>query len=169
MKIFKCVICKNPYIGKEKPSNCSYCGVFSRFFQEAGKISDDNPFFDNETENYMLRIYEDKSKNRIFYKKALINIGSEKLKNLVSAFENIENTHIQILEDLGISKNLTEKNPHVYRFEEDNITEVFQRKKSLVNFQKKILKRIYDPSLVVLLDALSEAEEAHLKILENYM
>ncbi|MFW6013801.1 MAG: hypothetical protein ACOCZ6_04055 [Nanoarchaeota archaeon] len=169
MKIFKCRICKNPYLGKESPSNCAYCGVFSKYLKETGRINEEHPYLDNETGNYMLRIYEDKLKNRIFYKEAKKHMINGSLKSLLEIFQRVEETHIKIFEGMGFNKSLPEKRPHVYKFEEDNLTEIFTRKKNSIEFQKKILKRIYDPYLVELLDALSGAEESHLEILEKYM
>lgn len=169
MKIFKCRICKQPYLGKEMPPNCAHCGAFSKYFQEANKIIEEDFSLDEETQNYLKNIYEEKLRNRLFYKEASKSMENEALRSIFEVFKNIEGAHIQILERLGIQENLLEKAPKLYEFEEDNLTESFQRKKNLLDYQQRILKRLFEPFLVELLNSFIEIEESHLKILEEYM
>ena len=39
IKVFRCRICGDPYIGSEAPTQCPFCGAAQRFFIEAGKWS----------------------------------------------------------------------------------------------------------------------------------
>ena len=43
VKVFRCRICGDPYIGTEAPTQCPFCGAPQRFFVEAGKW-DSNEF-----------------------------------------------------------------------------------------------------------------------------
>jgi rubrerythrin len=42
MKFYRCLICGDPYMGKEKPSNCPFCGGSEEYLVEAADWIDEN-------------------------------------------------------------------------------------------------------------------------------
>lgn len=42
MKFYRCLICGDPYMGKEKPSNCPFCGASEEYLVDAADWIDEN-------------------------------------------------------------------------------------------------------------------------------
>lgn len=170
MEIFKCLICKKPYLGKEKPSHCPYCGVLSKHIILAKETTLEEFHIDKAIHTTLQNLIEMKENNIQFFKSAKEKIESYELKELFHLFEEIEKSHRDIISNLGIEESerkIDSKKNQPYDFDEDNLAEAFHRKSSKVDFYKDVHHKISDATISELIAALFEVEEEHIGMLED--
>ncbi len=172
MNIFKCRICKKPFLAKEKPSHCIHCGVLSKNILNSYEELEDDFIMDTETKKLLEILLEEKSKNLEFYRSIKEKTKTKKLKNLFESFEKIEKKHSDIIRQMGIElthKKTKREKETDYNFDEDNIAECFHRKKHLLNNYKEIIKKTREPYIIEVVDAIYLAEKEHVKLIEEFL
>ena len=168
VEVYKCIICKKPYLGDEKPSHCPYCGVYSRYLVLAKEHIHDVSYIDTPTKKHLLQVMEIKIDNIKFYRDLEKKIKDSTLKTMLEALEKIDNRHLKILIDLGLPR-LEEKRGKVkiYSYIEDNIAEMYHRKNNVIKKVKEVNLDIEDPFIKEILLALSDVEKDHIKMIED--
>lgn len=170
MKIFKCIICKKPYLGIEKPSHCPNCGVLSKYINLAKETVVEEFHIEQSVHTILQNLIEIKEKNIQFYSSAKEAIEDYEMKELFHLFEEIEISHREVFKNFGIKdseRNIDSKKNKAYDFDEDNISEALHRKNEKVDFYKDVHHKIQDATISETIAALFEVEEEHISLIED--
>lgn len=168
LEIWKCIICKKPYIGLEKPSHCPNCGVLSRYIARARDDLHEDFYLEPAARKLIEELMQRKAENLKFYGMMPGSLKDAVLKDLFGALQNTADAQIRVIESFGIEKPKV-PGQKIYEFVEDNIAEAFHRKKGMLELYSRLIKEISDPYIVEVLGAFSEAEEEHMHMLEDLM
>ncbi|MFQ6128720.1 MAG: rubredoxin-like domain-containing protein [Thermoplasmata archaeon] len=169
VKVFRCRICGDPYIGIEPPARCPFCGAQIKYFVEAGEW---NPReFDIELSEVARQDLEAALKlelsNTAFYscaenvaKKAGDEYGFAKFK----ALRKVEGEHASaICKFLKISKPSLEAGTCSEDFKE-NTQEGWEREDRAIKAYTTFRDRAIEPRLKEFFGALVEIETDHLDL-----
>ena len=106
MKLWRCQICGDPYLGEEKPKNCPFCGAHERymvtqedFVDRIGAVPD---LTEASKENLEAALSLEIS-NTEFYLCASRKAETDEMKSLFKILSKVESEHADLLcKALGI-------------------------------------------------------------------
>ncbi len=169
VKVFRCRICGDPYIGTEPPSRCPFCGATTQYFVEADKW---NPReFDVELSDQAREDLEAALKlelgNTSFYtcaENVAKNSGNEYGFAKFKSLRKVESEHASaICKFLKISKPPIEAGTCSQEFKE-NTQEGWDREDRAIKAYTKFRDRATEARLKEFFGALVEIETDHLDL-----
>ncbi|MDZ7798682.1 MAG: hypothetical protein U5L76_03645 [Patescibacteria group bacterium] len=97
IKLYRCEICGDAYIGDEAPTNCPFCGAKQKFIKEAkeAKVNFDVELNEKDRAN-VERALEVEISNVAFYKCAEEKTDDEEGKILFKALKKVEAEHASV-------------------------------------------------------------------------
>jgi len=165
VKLFRCRICGDPYIGETKPSRCPFCGAYEKIIVEA---KDYNETFDvvlNEKD----RINSQKAldveiSNSEFYFCAAEMTNDEEGKQLFKALGKVEAEHASIWEKiLKRSKVSIQKSDKCSKSYKTNLKESHERETRAIKFYIQASKESKNQRTKQIFEALVDVEKDHLQ------
>lgn len=168
MKVFRCRICGDPYVGYEKPSNCPFCGAHADFIVDADKWVDENESVNpgEISRKNLEKALELEMSNSAFYKCAAEHAIDTSCEAMFKALGKIEAEHASV-----ISKLLSIPKPDISRIEIyctksdiSNIEESSVREKSASEFYAKATEEAVEPRVKEVFKELVEIEKDHLEL-----
>ena len=169
IKVFRCRICGDPYLGSEAPMQCPFCGAAQRFFIEA-QDWDPNEFnvelsaISKKNLEAALQLeldnasFYDCAKNKA--EEANDNYGLVKFKILMK----VEKEHASAISKfLKISKSELQKQECNADFQA-NSKEGFEREERAIKAYSKFRDEATEPRLKEIFGALVEIETDHLDL-----
>jgi len=168
VKLWRCMICGDPYIGDEPPANCPFCGAHRKYITEANKavVSFDADLSDKEKANAQTSIRKEAS-NAAFYFCAANKTDDAEGKLLFKALAKVEAEHATIWKKIlkldkapGASDGCDTENVK-------NLQESHDRETTTIAFYKKALSETTNPRMKQILSALIEIETDHLELSEE--
>ena len=169
IKVFRCRICGDPYIGEEAPKQCPFCGANQRFFVEAKDWNPDefNVDLSEVSKKNLEAALQLELDNASFYycaknmaDKANDRYGIAKFKALMK----VEHEHASAISKfLKISRPELEK--HVCNADSKaNSREGYQREDRAIKAYVKFRDEAVEPRLKEFFGALVEIETDHLNL-----
>jgi len=169
VKVYRCRICGDPYIGLEAPTRCPFCGADHRFFVEA-KDWDPNEFdveLSDISNKNLEAALELELGNAAFYEcaknvaeKAGDHYSFAKFKTLMK----VEKEHASAISKfLKIPKSDLEKK-QCSNNSTENTKEGFEREDRAIKSYKKFRDEAVEPRLKEFFEALVEIETDHLDL-----
>jgi len=174
IKVFRCRICGDPYIGEEAPKQCPFCGANERFFVEAQNW-DSNEFnvdlSETSKENLEAALQLELD-NAAFYdcaKNAATKAGDEYGIAKFKALMKVEREHAS-----AISKFLKISRPELEKKTCDantkaNSQEGYEREDRAIKAYAKFQDEATEPRLKEFFGALVEIETDHLDLHAEYI
>ncbi|MFQ6107109.1 MAG: rubredoxin-like domain-containing protein [Thermoplasmata archaeon] len=169
VKVFRCRICGDPYIGVEPPARCPFCGALATYFVEAGQWDPDefNVELSDQAREDLEAALKLEFSNTSFYTcaeniagKAGDEYGFAKFK----ALRKVEGEHASaICKFLKISKPPIEAGTCSQDFKE-NTQEGWERENRAIKAYSTFRDRATDPRLKEFFGALVEIETDHLNL-----
>lgn len=168
IRLWRCEICGDPYIGDSPPDNCPFCGAHKVYIKEA-KEADVN--FDVEL-NEKDKVNAEKAlqvevSNAAFYSCAAMKTDDNEGKLLFKALGKVEAEHASIwrkILKLG-SASRDEDSCHVNN--KENLEESHKRETSAIEFYKKAAEESENKRVKQIFEALVEVETDHLQLSED--
>lgn len=169
MKLWRCEICGDPYLGESKPSNCPFCGAPSRYLTAQKKYGDQTGPVDNlskESEkNLNATLNLEINATKIYLCAAKCSANDE-IKNIFKAFAKHENEHVSLVSKaLGITRpqidldeTICEKN------DAENMQKTIFLEENAMKLYGKFLFEAKEPRVQQIFTALIDVESAHLKL-----
>ena len=162
MKVFRCQICGEPYLGIQRPTNCPFCGSLAKHIVIASEYQRAEL---GELSEALIKNLE--KAREVMVRNAEFNICSAypmddpESEALLLALARIENKHADIISDiLGMHRPLVEYNPRkCHPIYLKNLEEARLRGRSSLAFYKEISKNSEDENVSRIFDALVEAIE----------
>ena len=174
IKVFRCRICGDPYIGSEAPKQCPYCGAVRRFFVEAQSWNSDefNVDLSEVSKKNLEAALQLELDNAAFYncaKNAAQNAGDEYSISKFKALMKVEREHAS-----AISKFLKLSNPELEKKTCDantkaNTKEGWERENRAIKAYAKFKDEATEPRLKEFFGALVEIETDHLDLHAEYL
>ena len=169
--IYKCEICRQVYILKERPSNCPFCGSFEEHVKPVEDVSDIEEYELSQVSinNLSLALKKEDNAYQLYNSSKRINKQSE-LSNIFSIFKIHENWHNLIISDIlknNINMELFKSikcTKHSSNNEENRRTAMIAEAQAMVDY-KKYLEEATEPRVKMVFAALLEVEQMHLSLL----
>ncbi|MEW5706172.1 MAG: ferritin family protein [Actinomycetota bacterium] len=169
MKLFKCRICRDPYIGTNKPSHCPYCGAPQSYIVSAWGPEEDDDFELSELSRANLEhALMLENSNALFYRCAKEVSADEGLSLMFKALAKIEAEHASIIRKvLGLPRptEIEDCRGRCHAWEQANLSEANDREKKAIDFYLKSAEEAVEPRVKEVFSALVEIEKTHLELL----
>ena len=167
MKLYRCIICGDPYLGEDKPSSCPFCGAYQTYIINAEDYT--YPVVDNLSEksrNNLLAALTLELINADFYWVNYQNAKSDYNKQMFKALSKIEAEHAAaIKKTLKLSDSpAINKSTKIFDTDEQIYKEAHTREVKAAAFYKKSALEASEPRVQELFTALSEIENDHIKL-----
>ena len=169
VKLFRCKICGDPYIGASKPSRCPFCGAYEGFMAEA---KDYNETFDvelNEKDKANAeKALEVEISNSEFYFCAAEKTNDPEGKQLFKALGKVEAEHASIWRKiLKLPKEVISKSDKCSTTNKDNLEESHEREDKAIKFYSEAAAESENKRVKQIFVALVQVETDHLKLSEE--
>lgn len=103
MKFYRCLICGDPYMGKEKPSNCPFCGASEEHLVDAADWIDENAGIGELSEISRKNLGEAlqlEVNNAPFYRNAMSLTSNMELQSIFKNLAKIEAEHASTIKKI---------------------------------------------------------------------
>lgn len=168
MKIYRCLICGDTYVGYEKPLNCPFCGAHEQYLVDASEWEDKNKGVEltDVSKRNLEKALELEISNSAFYRCAAEKAQDKVLQGMFKALSKIEAEHAStICKVLGIPKpDITKVEVHCSKNDIENVKESSERETRASSFYAKAAEEATEPRVKELFTALVEIEKDHLDL-----
>jgi rubrerythrin len=167
MKVFRCKICGDPYLGEEPPSNCPFCGAHSQYIVLANLW--DEPLIveiSEDSRKSLLSALQLEIDNIRFYKCAAEMTENREGKQMFRALAKIESEHASLIANLlNIEKpTVTLDKIACYPTYNENLIDAKSREERAVKEYSKFFKEASEPRVKEIFQALVQIERDHLNL-----
>jgi rubrerythrin len=168
IKLYRCIICGDAYIGANPPSNCPFCGAHTDFILEAQNavISFDVPLSERDRANVEHALQVEVS-NATFYRCAADKTDDAEGKILFKALGKIEAEHASIWRKVLKLDTVPPGSETCHSENVENLKESHEREARAIAFYRKSATESNHPRIKQLFEALVEIEKDHLQLSEE--
>jgi rubrerythrin len=165
MKVFRCKICGDPYLGSSMPANCPWCGAHQQHIVLIDAWVD-NPAGDlSEVERKQLEeTLELEIDNATFYKSAMARADNLDGEMLFKALSKIEAEHAStVAKLLGVPKpDWSVLSQEAFPTHQENLKDSLRREQRAVAHYREALQLATDARVREVFGALIEIESDHI-------
>ncbi len=172
MKVFRCKICGDPYLGEDVPTNCPFCGAPAKYMilakdweelviESLSKVSKGN----------LQSALEIEIDNTRFYMCASEMTSDVEGKQMFRALAKVEREHASLISDI-----LKKEKPKIsldklacYPTYQENLKDSHDREERAIKLYGKFFKEAKEPRIQEIFQALVLVESDHLKLSEERM
>lgn len=168
VKLWRCEICGDPYIGESPPDNCPFCGAHKKHIVEANKAaaSFEEDLGEGDRSNVEAALGLEVS-NSAFYFCAAEKTDDPEGRLLFKALAKVEAEHAGIWKKLLRLKSLPEKKEACHTSNPDNLKESHERETHAIGFYRRAAAESENPRVRQIFEALVEVETDHLGLSER--
>lgn len=168
VKLWRCEICGDPYIGNNPPDNCPFCGAHKQYIKEAKKARVDFNVDLNEKDKanaeHALQV---EVSNSTFYFCAAEKTDDPEGKLLFKALAKIEAEHAAIWKKILRLPGIPRGNEMCHAANNENLEESHARESKAIEFYLKASKESNNIRIKQIFEALVEVETDHLNLSEE--
>jgi rubrerythrin len=167
VKLWRCVICGDCYVGTNPPTNCPFCGAHQELIQEAKEavVTFEIPLTEKDKANAEHAIQVEVS-NTTFYSCAAGKTDDAESSLLFKALGKIEAEHASIWRKILRLPKTPEGSETCYIENVKNLNESHERETRAINFYKKAAEESDHDRLKQIFKALVDIETDHLHLSE---
>jgi len=171
VKLWRCQICGDPYVGDSAPDNCPFCGAKKKYIKEASKIkvSFDVELNETDKKNAEHALEVEISNAAFYFCAAKKTTDDEESKLLFKALGKVEAEHASIWRKILKLDSIPEGKDPCHTSNQENLKDAHQRETNAINFYKKAAEESANARVKVIFEALVEVETDHLKLSEERM
>lgn len=168
VKLWRCEICGDPYIGECPPANCPFCGAKAKYIKEA-KLADVNFDVDlNEKDKanaeHALQV---EISNAAFYFCAAKKTNDSEGRLLFKALGKVEAEHASVWRKILKLESIPEGNEQCHIKNEENLEDSHKRETRAIEFYRKAASESANPKVKQIFEAFVEVETDHLRLSEE--
>ena len=170
VKLWRCVICGDSYVGVNPPTNCPFCGAHQELIQEAKEavVTFEVPLTEKDRASAEHAIQVEVS-NATFYACAAEKTDDAECKLLFKALGKIEAEHAAIWRKVLRLPKVPAGNETCHMENVKNLSESHERETRAIDFYKKAAAESDHDRLKQIFKALVEIETDHLYLSEVRM
>ena len=168
VKLWRCIICGDPYVGSAPPQNCPFCGAHQPFIKEAkdAVVSFDVTLSEKDKANAQYALGVEVS-NSSFYFCAAEKTDNSEGKLLFKALGKIEAEHAAIWRKILKLATVPSMSEVCHTENVENLKESHARETRAIAFYKKEAGESESPRIKQIFEALVEIETDHLHLSEQ--
>lgn len=168
VKLWRCEICGDPYVGEEPPANCPFCGAHRNDIKEAkdAEVSFDVELNDKDKANAEHALQVEVS-NTAFYFCAAKETDDEEGKLLFKALGKVEAEHASIWRKILKLDKVPEANDACHKSNRENLEDSHARETKAIEFYGKAAEEAENERVKRIFKALIEIETDHLQLSEE--
>lgn len=170
IKLWRCEVCGDPYVGQEPPKECPFCGAHSNFIKEAGKAKVNFNFNLTEKDKKIAEhALEVEVSNTTFYYCAAANTEDEEAALLFKALGKVEEEHVSIWKKVLGLEEIPDGDEGCSSIAKENLEAAHEREEITIEFYTEAAKEADSTKLKRLFAALIAVEKDHLQLHEERM
>ena len=167
VKLWRCEICGDPYIGKKAPSNCPFCGVKKKYIKKFNKAKVVFNLKLNEKDLANVQHALDvEISNAAFYFCAAKKVKELEGRKLFKALGKVEAEHASIWKKILKLDKIEEGKDTCSIKYTDDLQESHTRETKAIEFYKKAEQESENSRVKEIFKALVEVETDHLELSE---
>lgn len=168
VKLWRCEICGDPYIGESPPPNCPFCGAHGKYIKEAkeAKANFDVELNEKDKANAEKALQVEIS-NAAFYFCAAKKTDNPEGKLLFKALGKVEAEHASVWRKILKLDSISGSKESCYPKNRENLQESHQRETRAIEFYRKAAKESENTRVKQIFEAFVEVETDHLKLSEE--
>ncbi len=168
VKLWRCEICGDPYVGEAPPANCPFCGAHREYIKEARDAKADFDVAlegsDRANAEHALRV---EVSNAAFYFCAAGKTDSAEGRLLFKALGKIEAEHASIWRKVLRPDSTPSAGDACHAGNEENLRESHSRETKAIEFYRKAGEEAKHPRIKRIFEALVQIEKDHLMLSEE--
>ncbi len=168
VKLWRCEICGDPYIGDGAPTNCQFCCAKQKYMKEI-KEADVN--FDvelNEKDKANVgKALQVEISNAAFYFCVAKETDDEEGQKLFKALGKVEAEHASVWKKILKLDSIAEGNDKCHKSNKENLEESHTRETKASEFYKEAAGESENSRVKQIFEAFVEVEEDHLELSEQ--
>ena len=168
VKLWRCEICGDPYIGDEPPANCPFCGAHRKYIKEAKRaiVNFDVKLNKKDKANAEHALQVEIS-NSAFYFCAQKKTDDEEGRQLFKALGKIEAEHAAVWKKILKLESIPEGNEQCHTSNRENLEDSHKRETRAIEFYKKAAEESENKIVKRIFNAFVEVETDHLHLSEE--
>ena len=168
VKLWRCIICGDPYVGDAPPANCPFCGAHQKYIIEAkkAKVSFDVELNAKDKANVEHALQVEVS-NAAFYFCASKSTDDEEGKLLFKALGKVEAEHAAIWRKILKLDKVPEAKDLCHINNKENLEDSHARETRAIEFYKKAAEESSNGRIKNIFISLVEIETDHLQLSEE--
>lgn len=168
VRLFRCEICGDPYVGESAPDNCPFCGAHKPHIKEAKEAKADFNLELNDKDKanaeYALKV---EVSNAAFYDCASKKSEDEYGRLLFKALKKVEAEHASIWKKILRLESVPEGNETCSGKNKENLVESHARETRAIEFYQKAAQEAENLRIKKIFEALVVIEKDHLAFSEG--
>ncbi len=168
VKLWRCEICGDPYIGDGAPANCPFCGAKRKYIKEFEKaeVNFDVELSEKDKANAEHALQVEVS-NAAFYFCAAKSVKETEGQKLFKALGKVEAEHASIWKKVLKLDSIPEADDKCSVDYKEDLEDSHKRETRAIGFYKKAAAESENERVKQIFEALIEVEEDHLKLSEE--
>ena len=168
VKLWRCEICGDPYIGNNPPDNCPFCGAHKNYIKVVKKANVDfNVTLNKKDKANAEHALQVEISNAAFYFCAADKTDDGEGKLLFKALGKVETEHAAIWKKILKLSSIPQGNETCHRRNRENLEESHARETRAIGFYKQAASESENTRVKEIFNALVEVETDHLKLSEE--
>jgi rubrerythrin len=165
VKLWRCEICGDPYIGEEPPANCPFCGAHRKYIKEAkeARVNFDVQLSEKDKANSEHALQVEIS-NAAFYFCAAEKTEDEEGKLLFKALGKIEAEHASVWKKILKLDSIPKGDDTCHTSNKENLEESHTRETRAIEFYRKAAAESENERVRQIFEAFVEVETDHLQL-----
>lgn len=172
MKTFICEICGDAYIGLEKPKNCPFCGARENFIKlgsEAKPIVNEKIDLGEQSVKNLKATYDLETRAVAIYNCMAGKAHSYEIKAMYKRLAKVEMEHAVI-----VTKILQSARPEIGEEmcddeDQENFKKTISLEENAADLYKQFMREAEEQNIKTLFTALSQVEQDHINLINNYL
>ncbi len=168
VKLWRCEICGDPYIGDEPPANCPFCGVGRKYIKEAKEAKVNFAVELNEIDKANAeKALQVEVSNAAFYFCAAKETDDDEGKLLFKVLGKVEAEHASVWKKILKLDSIPKGNDQCSEDYKADLEDSHARETRAIEFYKKAAEESENQRVKEIFEAFVEVEEDHLKLSEE--
>ncbi len=170
VKLWRCEICGDPYVGESPPSSCPFCGAHRSYIKEAkeAKVNFDVELNEKDKANAERALQVEVS-NTAFYFCAAEKTDDDEGKLLFKALGKVEAEHANVWKKILKLEKVPQESEPCHVSNKENLEESHARETRAIEFYEKAAGDSKNERVKQIFEAFVEVEKDHLKLSEERM
>ncbi|MHB8792761.1 MAG: ferritin family protein [Thermoleophilia bacterium] len=174
MKFYRCLICGDPYMGKEKPTNCPFCGASDEYMVNAADWIDENESLGELSDLSQKNLEEAlqlEVNNAPFYRDAMMRTKNVELQGILKNLAKIESEHASTIKKiLKVELPQPEEGKEVATdSDRENIAAAHEREVAAAAFYRQSAEEAVEERVKKVFTALASIESDHIDLEETLL
>ncbi|MBW2995626.1 ferritin [Candidatus Woesearchaeota archaeon] len=168
VKLWRCEICGDPYVGDEAPSNCPFCGAKKEHIKEAkeAEVNFDVSLNEKDKANVEHALKVEVS-NAAFYGCAEKKTNDEEGKQLFKALRKVEAEHASVWKKILKLDKIPVGDDECFVENKENLEESHKREERAIEFYRKAAEESDNERVKKIFEVFVEVETDHLQLSEE--